>query len=209
MDTTRPLPPLKNQLTPSMLQTTRAVAPEKSHRRAGYGLPCSKCHTYFAADLTACPMCGSSDREGVRVLAAPAASAVREEYVPTFEEIEAEREAFLREFKGRLYAAPLEAPQVPESARTCTFTSCHPLETEEATVCSSCYSLVADRADRLEAALHMDLREATRIVYEAVWADPSNPNDTYKNAAHALLEALRKRAGIKAGRENSVPPYAH
>jgi RNA polymerase subunit RPABC4/transcription elongation factor Spt4 len=208
MDTTRPLPPLKNQLTPSMLQAPPAAASEKSHRRSGYGLPCSKCHTYFAADLTSCPMCGSSDREGVRVIA-PAASAVREEYVPTFEEIEAEREAFLREFKGRLYASPLEAPQALPSTRTCTFTSCHPLETEEAAVCSSCYSLVADRADRLEAALHMDLREATRIVYEAVWADPSNPNDTYKNAAHALLEALRKRAGIRVTREQSVPPYAH
>jgi RNA polymerase subunit RPABC4/transcription elongation factor Spt4 len=209
MDTTRPHPPLKNQLTPSMLQAPRMASPEKNHKRTGYGLPCSKCHTYFAADLTACPMCGSSDREGVQTIAAPMAAVAREEYVPTFEEIEAEREAFLREFKGQLYASPLESQQGQEGNRTCTFTSCHPLETEEATICSSCYSLVADRADRLEAALHIDLREATRIVYEAVWADPSNPNDSYKNAAHALLDVLRKRAGIKVTRENSVSPYAH
>ena len=48
----------------------------------------------------------------------------------------------------------------------------------------------------VEAALHMDLKEATQVVYEAVWSDPSDPSKTYHNAARALLAALRKRAGI-------------
>ena len=48
----------------------------------------------------------------------------------------------------------------------------------------------------MEAALHMDVKDAGKIVYEAVWADTSDPNKTYINAAGALLTELRKRAGI-------------
>jgi hypothetical protein len=50
--------------------------------------------------------------------------------------------------------------------------------------------------NNMEAALHMDLREATQIIYEAVWADTSDPNKSYQNAAQALLTELRKRAGV-------------
>ena len=42
----------------------------------------------------------------------------------------------------------------------------------------------------------MDANEAAKIVYEAVWADPSNPSRTYLNAAQALLGELRRRAGL-------------
>ncbi len=48
----------------------------------------------------------------------------------------------------------------------------------------------------MEAALHMDAKDAAKIVYEAVWADTSDPNATYLNAAKALLSELHKRAGI-------------
>jgi len=48
----------------------------------------------------------------------------------------------------------------------------------------------------MEAALHMDLKEATQLVYDAVWSDASDPSKTYQNAAQALLTELRKRAGI-------------
>jgi hypothetical protein len=37
--------------------------------------------------------------------------------------------------------------------------------------------------DVCEAALHIDLKEAAQIVYDAVWADPSDPSKTYINAA--------------------------
>jgi len=49
-----------------------------------------------------------------------------------------------------------------------------------------------------EAALLMDLREAAQVIYEAVWADPSpaEPSRTYENAAQALLNELRHRAGM-------------
>jgi hypothetical protein len=50
--------------------------------------------------------------------------------------------------------------------------------------------------DILEATLHLDLKEAAQIIYDAVWADPSDPSKTYQNAASALLSDLRKRAGM-------------
>jgi hypothetical protein len=54
----------------------------------------------------------------------------------------------------------------------------------------------------------MDLKEAAQIVYDAVWADSSDPNKTYQNAASALLTELRKRAGITAVR-GPFQPLAH
>jgi len=48
----------------------------------------------------------------------------------------------------------------------------------------------------MEAALHIDLKEAAQIVYEAVWSDPSDPSKTYQNAAKALLTELCERSGI-------------
>ena len=48
----------------------------------------------------------------------------------------------------------------------------------------------------METALHMEAKEAAKIVYEAVWADTSDPDKTYYNAAVALLGELRKRAGM-------------
>ena len=42
------------------------------------------------------------------------------------------------------------------------------------------------------------LKEAAQIIYDAVWADPSDPSKTYQNAANALLTELRKRAGVNS-----------
>ena len=39
-------------------QTTTAA----EHKAIGYGLPCSKCRTYYPADLTTCPICQSPER---------------------------------------------------------------------------------------------------------------------------------------------------
>jgi hypothetical protein len=51
--------------------------------------------------------------------------------------------------------------------------------------------------DVLEAAMHMDVKEASQIVYDAVWADPSDPSKTYTNAAQALLTELKRRSGTQ------------
>jgi len=69
---------------------------------------------------------------------------------------------------------------------------------EPAAVCQDCYDQARGQMDLMEAALHMDLKEATQIVYDAVWSDPSDPGKTYQNAAQALLTELRNRAGISA-----------
>ena len=57
-----------------------------------------------------------------------------------------------------------------------------------------------------EGALQIDLQEAAQIIYDAVWADPSDPGKTYQNAASALLTELRKRAGITAVLGAFEPP---
>ena len=46
---------------------------------------------------------------------------------------------------------------------------------EPAAICRPCYDHLQERADLMEAALHIDLKEAAQIVYEAVWSDPSDP----------------------------------
>jgi hypothetical protein len=82
------------------------------------------------------------------------------------------------------------------AAVTCTRQENHISSPEPATVCQSCFDHLQERVDVLEAATHMDIREAAQIVYDAVWADPSDPNKTYQNAAQALLSELRRRSGI-------------
>jgi hypothetical protein len=52
------------------------------------------------------------------------------------------------------------------------------------------------------------LKEATQVIYEAVWSDPSDPSKTYHNAAQALLSSLRKRAGISTVL-GPLQPLAH
>ena len=84
--------------------------------------------------------------------------------------------------------------------RICTFGEHHPGDSSNAEICTGCYERIQERLDVCEAALHLDLKEAAQIIYDAVWADPSDPTKTYQNAASALLTELRKRAGITAVR---------
>jgi hypothetical protein len=101
--------------------------------------------------------------------------------------LELERDRFLRE-----YAAQAE----PVATMPCTLEENHQGEVQPAAVCQSCYVSLQERLDLLEAALHMDLKEVTDVIYKAVWSDPSDPTKTYQNAAQAVLSELHKRAGI-------------
>ena len=171
-------------------------------RRVGYGLPCVKCKTYYAADLAMCPVCKTEERVSPMV-AASANPSLPESALPVPDEavLEEERERFLREFKSQVYAAHVQidpAEIAPLGSMGCSVEENHQGGSEPATVCQHCYVRLQERVDLLEAALHMDLVEATRVVYEAVWADPSDPGKTYQNAARAILAELRKRAGISA-----------
>jgi hypothetical protein len=167
-------------------------------RRIGYGLPCIKCKTYYAADLSSCPVCKTEERVSPFVDASTANPAVPESALPVPDDaaLEEERERFLREFKAQALSSHAELDE--ELGLNCSVETNHQGESEPATVCKSCYARLQERIDQLEASLHMDLVEATRVVYEAVWADPSDPGKTYQNAAGAVLSELRKRAGISA-----------
>ena len=159
----------------------------------GYGMPCSRCHAYYPADMHVCPICKSPDR------VSPTAPVVHSmpSAVPqpaTGAQIDDDRERFLKELKSQAFASHTQI----NAAATfrCVLEHQHSGATEPAAVCHSCYGEARQQADRMEAALHMDAKEAAKIVYEAVWADTSDPNTTYLNAANALLSELRKRAGI-------------
>jgi hypothetical protein len=166
-----------------------------SRKEAGYGLPCLKCHLYYPADLDECPTCHHKERVSAVVPKLPTrpAQAVSDA-LPDGAALEKEREEFLRQFKSHMLEAHAGVMNAAESA--CRFTEHHPGEQEKADVCSGCYERVQERLDVCEAALHMDLKEAAQIIYDAVWSDPSDPGKTYQNAASALLTELRKRAGI-------------
>lgn len=169
-----------------------AASPRKV---SGYGLPCAKCHLYFPADLEVCPTCKHGERVSpvvpkVQAKVAPPVS----DPIPDTTVVEQEREEFLRQFKSQLLEAHAEVANAPESV--CKFKEHHSAEPAKAEICQACYEQLQERVDIFEAALHLDLKEAAQIIYDAVWADPSDPSKTYQNAASALLAELRKRAGM-------------
>ena len=174
-----------------------AEVPRKS---TGYGLPCAKCRLYYPASLDTCPACKSRDRVSPSVAAAipaaqPVADIAPDAALIEQERVEKEREEFLKQFKSQLYAAHAE---VASSPVVCTLGEHHAQDAEAASICKPCYDRLQERVDVFEAALHIDLKEAAQIVYDAVWADPSDPNKTYSNAASALITELRKRSGASS-----------
>jgi len=166
----------------------------------GYGLPCARCRTYYPAHLPACPVCRSPER-----IPAPAPTEPEPESPLDHGGLDTERERFLREFKAKLYAAHVEMS--PSAHAGCLLVDHDEASREPATVCKACYDRAQARLDLAEAALHMDLKEATQIIYEAVWADPTDSTKTYRNAAQALLNEIRRRAGIATvlGRLQPLP----
>jgi len=174
-------------------QTARAGSGEPiARKQVGYGLPCAKCKTYYAADLKACPVCKGAER--VSPLTATPSNVSSVEQLPDPVALEEERERFLRDFKAQVFASQVQINPVPPSR--CLKDENHADRVEPAVVCQACYDRLQERVDVLEAALHMDLKEAAQIVYDAVWADPTDSSKTYQNAAHALLAELRKRSGV-------------
>jgi hypothetical protein len=173
----------------SALQLTHFDAPKV----VGYGLPCARCKTYFAADLIACPVCKNTERVSATAVQVPAIPVSAEE-LPDPQLLEEERERFLREFQTQVYASQLQINAT--TTQSCSKEENHKGSVEPATVCQGCYDRLQEHVDILEAVLHMDTKEASQVIYDAVWADPSDPSKTYLNAAQALLGELRRRSGI-------------
>lgn len=178
-------------------QTDVSSAEDSSRKPAGYGLPCAKCHLYYPADLDVCPTCKHKERVSPVVPKMPAKRVeTAPDPIPDSTVLELEREEFLKQFKAQMLQAHADVLDAPETV--CKFGEHHPGEPSPAEICPGCYERLQERLDVCEAALHIDLKEAAQIVYDAVWADSSDPNKTYQNAASALLSELRKRAGITA-----------
>jgi hypothetical protein len=116
--------------------------------------------------------------------------------LPDAAQVEEERERFLREFNAQIRVGEMQINEAP--GFHCNNEESHEGAFEAAAFCQGCYDRLREQVDLYHAALHMDLRDATQVIYDAVWANPSDPGRTYQNAAHALLNELRRRAGISA-----------
>jgi hypothetical protein len=162
---------------------------------SGYGMPCANCRLYYPANVDTCPACNSRERVSPNMVPAIPKAQADAEPLPDTAVVEQEREAFLKEFKSQLFAAHAEVASSPVA---CTLGEHHTQGAEAASICKACYDRLQERADVCEAALHIDLKDAAQIVYDAVWADPSDPSKTYTNAASALLTELRKRSGVSS-----------
>ena len=116
---------LGNTITPETTSIPSTILPSETGFRAprlrwsacprssgppaiGYGLPCVKCKTYYAADLSMCPVCKSEERVSPVVDAASVSMPIVPETAlpaPDDAALEEERERFLREFKSQSYAS--------------------------------------------------------------------------------------------------------
>jgi hypothetical protein len=181
---------VRNNLRNSVRRNDQA--PQKF---SGYGMPCANCRLYYPANLDSCPACSSNERVSASVVPVIPKVQAAAEPLPDTAVVEQEREAFLKEFKSQLFAAHAEVTNAPA---LCTMAEHHVQAPEAASICKPCYDRLQERVDVLEAALHMDVKEAAQIVYDAVWADPSDPSKTYTNAASALIAELRKRSGVSS-----------
>lgn len=194
--------PAVNSVAPAMATASGVAglgsssAPGATRRASGYGLPCAKCHLYYPADLDSCPICHHTARATAVPTIPPRVAQTVPDPIPDSATVEQEREEFLRQFKSQLMEAHAEVTNPAESI--CMLEEHDASESAGAEICKPCYERLQERLDVCEAALHMDLKEAAQIVYDAVWADSSDPGKTYQNAATALLTELRKRAGLNS-----------
>jgi len=184
--------PQQSAAAPPPIPRGAEPAPAKS---SGYGLPCAKCKLYYPAGLDTCPTCHHRERVSPVVTTPPRKSAEKlPDPVPDSTIIEQEREEFLRQFKSKLIEVHSEVVNAPGSL--CALTEHHDGSEASAEICEACYQRLQERLQAFEAAFQIDLKDAAQIIYDAVWADPSDPSKTYENAAMALLTELRRRAGV-------------
>jgi hypothetical protein len=184
--------------------TAPGEATAAAKKAVGYGLPCSHCHAYYLADMKACPICKCPNRVSPTEPVIHSMVAAPQSAIST--QIDGEREQLLKELKAQAFASHTQIN--PAATFQCVLSHQHSGSNEPAAICHSCYSDVRQQADRMEAALHMEAKDAAKLVYEAVWADTSDPHKTYLNAANALLNELRKRAGI-ALKHGANQPLTH
>jgi hypothetical protein len=171
----------------------RAAQPSPLH--VGYGLPCSNCGTYYTADQSVCPVCKCGKRISPTTL--PAAAGLQNgQSLPDADEPAEEREPLPKEFKSQLFSTHLRINTA--ASFRCGLEGNRQGSHEPAEICRPCYDHLRERVDLMEAALHIDLKEAAQIVYDAVWSAPSDPK---RHAIHESARSVKiiKRAGRAVG----------
>src|SRR5215470_407095 len=96
--------PARQRVTHSQERSSAFTEPPIAAKHTGYGLPCSHCKTYYAADLPACPICKSQQRVSP---SAPAPTSALREQLADPEQLERERERFVQEMNSQVFASPL------------------------------------------------------------------------------------------------------
>jgi len=190
-----------------------AHAALKHHRRAGYGLPCASCKAYYASDLPACPICKCAERvparraevKSAKMLEKASRGVLQRSFInlgptPACSQrrqlaVHGDKDAKRFRLESKLLPCADTDEINAGASLSCNLDENHNTQRESASVCLS-YDQLREKLARTEAALSMDLREAARVIYEAVWAGPSpvEASRTYQNAAEALLNELRHRA---------------
>jgi hypothetical protein len=95
------------------MDSSSAASADSARKNSGYGLPCSKCHLYYSADLDVCPTCKHNERVPPVVAKVPPRVAhAAAEPMPDTSIVEQEREDFLRQFKSQLLEAHAEGANV-------------------------------------------------------------------------------------------------
>jgi hypothetical protein len=182
-------------VTSASVASSSEMPEDSAAKPSGYGLPCAKCRLYYPANLDICPTCHHHERVSPVVpKVPPKVKQTASNPIPDSAVVEQEREEFLRQFKSQLVEAHLEIAN-PTGA-VCTLGEHHPGDDTVAVICKACFERLQERLDLCETALQMNMKEAAQIIYDAVWADPSDPSKTYENAANALVAEIRRRAGI-------------
>jgi len=197
------------------VERARALKEDRSSR---FGLPCANCKAYYDSDLPACPICECSERVPAEEATVKLGHRLKKQSADTLQGVvnsflnfdpapacvppmqlalhcDKEGERFLLESKLLICAQPAEIDAGDTSL--CILDENHDTP-KTPSICLNCYKQLREKLNRAETALLIDLGEATRIVYQAVWADPSpaDPSRTYQNAAQALLNELCRLAGI-------------
>src|SRR2546427_10460994 len=78
-------------------------------RHVGYGLPCSRCGTYYMADQSVCPICKCGERISPTTIPARAGLQNAQPLPDATElELKQEREPFPKKFKSQPFSAHLQ-----------------------------------------------------------------------------------------------------
>src|SRR5207245_6803003 len=107
--------------------------------------------TYYSADQSVCPICKCGERISPTTIPAPAGLQNSQPDAGELE-LKEERDPFPKEFKSRLVFAHR---QINTSFR-CSLEENHQGGHEPAAICRRCYDQLQEKADLMEAALHMD-----------------------------------------------------